>query len=50
MDPRQRWALELAWELFEDAFVIPETVPGQPVSVYIGATMDDYAVLTLRRC
>ena len=48
MDPRQRWALELAWELFEDAFVVPETVSGQPVSVYIGATMDDYAVLTLR--
>ncbi len=48
MDPRQRMALELTWELFEDAFVIPETVRGQPVSVYLGAMTDDYAVLTFR--
>lgn len=48
MDPRQRLALELAWELLEDAFVLPETVRGQRVSVHLGAMTDDYAVLTLR--
>ncbi len=47
MDPRQRLALELAWELFEDAFILPETQRGQPVAVYLGAMTDDYAVLTL---
>lgn len=47
MDPRQRMALELTWELFEDAFVIPEAVRAQQVSVYIGAMTDDYAILTL---
>ena len=31
MDPRQRLALELAWELFEDAFVVPETLRGEQV-------------------
>ncbi|MEE6179163.1 type I polyketide synthase [Mycobacterium sp. 050134] len=48
MDPRQRLALELAWELLEDAFVLPETFRGQQVSVHLGAMTDDYAVLTLR--
>ena len=48
MDPRQRLTLELAWELFEDAFVVPEAVRGQAVSVFIGAMTDDYTVLTLR--
>ena len=48
MDPRQRLALELAWELFEDAFIIPDNVRGQAISVYLGAMSDDYAMLTLR--
>ncbi len=48
MDPRQRLALELSWELLEDAFVVPETLRGEPVSVYLGAMTDDYAALTLR--
>ncbi len=48
MDPRQRLALELTWEAFEDAFVVPETVRGTAISVYLGAMADDYAVLTLR--
>jgi acyl transferase domain-containing protein len=47
MDPRQRLALELTWELLEDAFVVPETLRGQQVAVYLGAMTDDYAVLTL---
>lgn len=48
MDPRQRLALELTWELLEDAFVVPETLRGERVSVYLGAMSDDYAALTLR--
>lgn len=48
MDPRQRIALELAWELFEDAFLVPETLRGKQVSIHLGAMTDDYAVLTLR--
>ena len=48
MDPRQRLALELAWEAFEDAFVVAETVRGEAIAVYVGAMADDYAVLTLR--
>ncbi|ODR06626.1 polyketide synthase [Mycobacterium sherrisii] len=48
MDPRQRLALELAWELCEDARLIPDSLRGQQVSIYLGAMNDDYAVLTLR--
>ncbi|OBH55969.1 polyketide synthase [Mycobacterium colombiense] len=48
MDPRQRLALELTWELLEDAFVVPETLRGEPVSVFLGAMTDDYVALTLR--
>jgi acyl transferase domain-containing protein len=48
MDPRQRLALELAWEVFEDAFIIPETLRGELVSIFLGAMSDDYALLTLR--
>ena len=33
MDPRQRLALELAWELLEDAFLVPETLRGEQVSI-----------------
>src|SRR5882757_1854135 len=47
-DPRQRLALELTWELLEDAFLVPETLHGEQVSIYLGAMTDDYAVLTLR--
>lgn len=47
MDPRQRLALELTWECLEDAFVKPDTLRGQHVSVHFGAMNDDYAVLAL---
>ena len=46
MDPRQRLALELTWEMLEDAFVMPATLRGEHVSVYLGAMNDDYAFLT----
>ncbi|ORA19177.1 hypothetical protein BST12_17875 [Mycobacterium angelicum] len=48
MDPRQRLALELTWELLETAALAPEQVDGDQVGVFIGAMNDDYAVLTLR--
>ncbi len=47
MDPRQRVALELTWEMFEDAFVVPESLRGERVAVYLGAMNDDYAYLTV---
>jgi len=47
MDPQQRLGLELAWEVLEDAFVVPKTLRGEQVAVYLGAMSDDYAVLTL---
>jgi acyl transferase domain-containing protein len=47
MDPRQRLALELTWEMFEDAFVLPTTLRGEHISVYLGAMNDDYAFLTV---
>jgi acyl transferase domain-containing protein len=47
MDPRQRLVLELTWEMFEDAFVLPETLHGEQVAVYLGAMNDDYAFLTV---
>ena len=41
MDPRQRLALELTWELLEGAFVIPATLRGEQVAVYLGAMTED---------
>jgi acyl transferase domain-containing protein len=48
LDPRQRLALELTWELLEDARTVPETVSGEQIAVYLGAMNDDYAYLTVR--
>lgn len=48
MDPRQRLALELTWELFEDAFLVPDRLRGEQIAVYLGAMGDDYALLTVR--
>lgn len=47
MDPRQRLTLELTWELLEDAYLVPDTLRGERVAVYVGAMTDDYAMLTL---
>jgi acyl transferase domain-containing protein len=33
MDPRQRLALEMTWELFEDVLVVPETLRGERAGV-----------------
>ena len=48
MDPRQRFALELTWELLEASLIAPDRIHGDHAAVYIGAMNDDYALLTLR--
>lgn len=47
MDPQQRLVLELAWEAFEDAGIVPGDGGGPDggTGVYVGATYDDYATL-----
>ncbi|MFF3248916.1 type I polyketide synthase, partial [Streptomyces sp. NPDC002870] len=45
MDPQQRLALELGWEALENARVRPEQLNGRRAGVYIGATVEDYAIL-----
>ncbi|WP_211273835.1 type I polyketide synthase, partial [Dactylosporangium aurantiacum] len=48
MDPRQRIALELAWEALQDARLVPEDLRGSRTGVYAGAIWDDYAALAGR--
>ncbi|MFG2357985.1 SDR family NAD(P)-dependent oxidoreductase [Streptomyces sp. NPDC048521] len=46
LDPQQRLVLELAWEAFEDAGIVPGDGEGgtaDGTGVYVGATYDDYA-------
>ncbi|EEA93550.1 type I polyketide synthase [Pseudovibrio sp. JE062] len=43
MDPQQRILLQLAWEAIEDAGISPETLAGDHVGVYVGASALDYA-------
>ncbi|MCK9923148.1 acyltransferase domain-containing protein, partial [Frankia sp. AgPm24] len=47
LDPQQRLALELAWEVLEDTRSQPPAAPVGPVGVYLGAIADDYARLAL---
>ncbi|WP_244273332.1 type I polyketide synthase, partial [Pseudovibrio sp. POLY-S9] len=43
MDPQQRILLQLTWEAIEDAGISPDTIAGDHVGVYVGASALDYA-------
>lgn len=47
MDPQQRKALEMAWNVIEDAGYSPKKLSGKNVGVYIGVHNNDYAELLL---
>jgi hypothetical protein len=47
IDPQQRLALELGWEAFEDAGVVPGDLRSDQLGVFVGAARDDYSVLSL---
>ncbi|KAG9546136.1 hypothetical protein KCV01_g24386, partial [Aureobasidium melanogenum] len=49
MDPQQRLVLELAWQSIEDAGVVPTSLAGQDVGVFVGASNSDYSRL-LQEC
>ena len=45
VDPQQRLMLELGWEALEDARIMPGTVAGRALGVFVGVNMDDHAKL-----
>ncbi len=49
MDPQQRLMLELCWEAFEDAMIVPDTLRDSHAGVFVGSISSDYADL-LREC
>ncbi|KAF1007425.1 MAG: Polyketide synthase PksL [Luteibacter sp.] len=45
MDPQQRLVLELAWQSVEDAGIVPASLAGRDVGVFVGASNSDYSRL-----
>ena len=45
LDPQQRLLLELGWEALERAHILPETLEGESVGVFVGLMGSDYAKL-----
>ncbi|WP_374562000.1 amino acid adenylation domain-containing protein [Ideonella sp.] len=48
MDPRQRLLLEGVWSCLEDAALRPGELRGESVGLFVGATGDEYATLSLQ--
>ncbi|PKL77009.1 MAG: polyketide synthase, partial [Candidatus Melainabacteria bacterium HGW-Melainabacteria-1] len=48
MDPQQRLLLELSWEVWEDAGLLPSSLAGQAVGVFMGLSSADYTHSQLR--
>nr|WP_255360281.1 type I polyketide synthase [Nocardia sp. BMG51109] len=46
LDPQQRILLELCWEAFEDGNILPDSLRGERVGVYMGAATGDYSRYT----
>ncbi|MER6050172.1 type I polyketide synthase, partial [Streptomyces sp. NPDC001793] len=47
-DPQQRLLLELGWEALEDAGIVPGSLRGEAVGIFVGAMHNDYATLLHR--
>lgn len=45
LDPQQRLLLEVAWDALEDANLVPGTLAGKDVGVFVGAFTLDYKIL-----
>ncbi len=49
MDPQHRLMLELCWEAFEDAGMVPARLSGSGTGVFVGSISSDYADLMQAR-
>ncbi|WP_024517536.1 polyketide synthase [Bradyrhizobium sp. Tv2a-2] len=47
MDPQQRWMLQLCWSALENAAIVPSTLRGQRVGLFLTAGDVDYARRTV---